>query len=314
MDNQFFPLEFTGPALVLPNENNHLQIEMHLPVFQDAEQYSIYYRMQGTTDEQLASHRTINLQGLRKGRYALEILAKDQSNQIRSNVVFLEFIILPPWYLKWYAFVGYVLSGLLLFSVLYLVYRRNLARAKRRESIQQERKMIKQQLALKEQATKAEQELILLRNQQLQAENRSKAEEIANSTMELVHKNKMLLDVKDTLKQIQKEDDLDIRNSIIKKILRKIDRDLDNEEKWIVFEKNFDEVHENFLNRLKEEHPNLTSKDLRLCAYLRMNLSSKEIAPLLRISVRSVEISRYRLRKKLNLPHETSLSDYILHY
>ena|GEM_PF-3739805 len=61
---------------------------------------------------------------------------------------------------------------------------------------------------------------------------------------------------------------------------------------------NSERTHEQFLNKIKEMHPELTSKDLRLCAYLRMNLSSKEIAPLLRISVRGVENHRYRVRKK----------------
>ena len=51
------------------------------------------------------------------------------------------------------------------------------------------------------------------------------------------------------------------------------------------------------LSKLKEAHPSLTKNDLKLCAYLRLNLSSKEIAPLLNISVHSVEIKRYRLRK-----------------
>jgi DNA-binding CsgD family transcriptional regulator len=71
-------------------------------------------------------------------------------------------------------------------------------------------------------------------------------------------------------------------------------------------------VHQDFILRLKETYPALTPKELRLCAYLRMNLSSKEIAPLMNISVRGLEISRYRLRKKLNINHEVNLTDFIL--
>ena len=81
----------------------------------------------------------------------------------------------------------------------------------------------------------------------------------------------------------------------------KINKEIEHQDNWLVFEENFDKVHENFLQRLKGNHIDLTPKDLRLAAYLRMNLSSKEIAPLLNISIRSVEISRYRLRKKMNL-------------
>jgi DNA-binding CsgD family transcriptional regulator len=66
------------------------------------------------------------------------------------------------------------------------------------------------------------------------------------------------------------------------------------------------------LKKVKEKHPKLTPNDLRLCAYLRLNLSSKEIAPLLNISPRSVEVKRYRLRKKMDLPHDFNLTNYIL--
>ena len=59
-------------------------------------------------------------------------------------------------------------------------------------------------------------------------------------------------------------------------------------------------------------HPTLTNNDLRLCAYLRLNLSSKDISPLLNISLSSVEIKRYRLRKKMNLSHNEGLTDHLL--
>ena len=97
-------------------------------------------------------------------------------------------------------------------------------------------------------------------------------------------------------------------------MVRKIDRNIEDEDSLRIFETNFDQVHENFLSRLREAYPQLTSKDLRLCAYLRLNLSSKEIAPLLNISIRGVEISRYRLRKKLDLDHREHLADFILRF
>ncbi|MEM6879372.1 MAG: LuxR C-terminal-related transcriptional regulator, partial [Bacteroidota bacterium] len=73
----------------------------------------------------------------------------------------------------------------------------------------------------------------------------------------------------------------------------------------------FEEVHEAFLTRLRQTHPKLTSGDLKLAAYLRMNLSSKEIAPLLHISIRGIENKRYRLRTKLGLDSRTNLNEYL---
>ncbi|NDB02453.1 MAG: hypothetical protein EBY38_02115, partial [Flavobacteriaceae bacterium] len=83
-------------------------------------------------------------------------------------------------------------------------------------------------------------------------------------------------------------------------------------EDWEFFEQAFNHADKKFFKRIKEKHPALTPNDLRLCVYLRLNLSSKEIAPLLNISARSVEIKRYRLRKKLDLERDINLSEYVI--
>jgi DNA-binding CsgD family transcriptional regulator len=94
----------------------------------------------------------------------------------------------------------------------------------------------------------------------------------------------------------------------LKKLLRKeIDTKLQNK----IFETYFDEANEELFRRLKEKYPDLTPYDLRLCAFIKMNLSTKEIAAILNISYRGAEVSRYRLRKKMDLPREVNLSSYI---
>ncbi|MGB6268799.1 MAG: LuxR C-terminal-related transcriptional regulator, partial [Olleya sp.] len=87
---------------------------------------------------------------------------------------------------------------------------------------------------------------------------------------------------------------------------------INNKDDWNLFEEAFNNADKDFLKKVKSRHVLLTSNDLRLCAYLRLNLSSKEIAPLLNISPRSVEVKRYRLRKKMELEHDVNLTDYIL--
>ncbi len=79
-----------------------------------------------------------------------------------------------------------------------------------------------------------------------------------------------------------------------------------------MFQSNFNEIHDSFFKTLVKRHSDLTSKDLKLCAYLKMNLSTKEIAPIMRISIRGVEIHRYRLRKKLELNNEQNLNEYLI--
>jgi DNA-binding CsgD family transcriptional regulator len=93
---------------------------------------------------------------------------------------------------------------------------------------------------------------------------------------------------------------------------KRIDKEIDNQNQNQIFESYFEEVHADFFERLKDKFPHLSPKDLRLCAYIRMNMSTKEIATLLNISDRGVEISRYRLRKKLELSREVNLSTFLL--
>jgi DNA-binding CsgD family transcriptional regulator len=130
--------------------------------------------------------------------------------------------------------------------------------------------------------------------------------------MDLIHKNKFLVRIKEDLEKIKKSSSDDLLQDKISSLITKIDKDIDHKKQWEVFETAFDEVHEDFLTRLKERYPNLTPKELRLCAYLRMNISTKEIAPLMNISVRGVEICRYRVRKKLNIDRDQNLTRMII--
>ena len=144
-----------------------------------------------------------------------------------------------------------------------------------------------------------------MKNEKLRSEIDGKNRELAVATMSMIKKNKLLGSIKEQLTKIDSSDS-------IKSVIRTIDKNISNDDDWKFFEEAFNNADKDFLKKIKDLHPELTSNDLRLCAYLRLNLSSKEIAPLLNISVRSVEVKRYRLRKKMKLDHESSLTAYIL--
>jgi len=308
-------LDMDQDYLEIPYSDRNLMIKYAVPLYETPSNIVQEISINGELlSSEMIDDYHIDLSSLDFGSYTLDFHLKDISGKLLQRDSSVKFRVLPPWYLEWYSVVIWILIFLVVLLTSYFFIKKRVYTIKRREKIRQQRKMIKQQIALKRKADKAEQQMTQLKNENLQKQNRHKAEEIANSTMELVEKNKMLLMVKEKLKNIQSENDINTRNSIIRQMLRSIERDLNNTEKWKIFEENFDEVHEAFLNRFKDKHPNITAKDIRLCALLRMNLSSKEIAPLLRISVRSVEISRYRLRKKIDLPHDINLTDYIVHF
>jgi DNA-binding CsgD family transcriptional regulator len=138
----------------------------------------------------------------------------------------------------------------------------------------------------------------------LEVENKNR--ELSNAAFNLIRKNEALQSLKDNL--------LDTKNEprAFSKLVREIDAHLEGDHDWEIFEASFNRVHDEFFKRLMQDYPELTPGDLRLAAYLKMNLSSKEIAPLLNISIRGIENKRYRLRKKLGLPEEANLTEFIM--
>jgi DNA-binding CsgD family transcriptional regulator len=142
-----------------------------------------------------------------------------------------------------------------------------------------------------------------IRNEQLQNDIENKNREIAIATMSTAKRNEFLNKIINELKAL---DD----NPRIDRLTKMINKNLKGNEDWEFFEKAFNNADKDFLKKVKNAHPTLTHNDLRLCAFLRLNLLSKEIAPLLNISGRSVEIKRYRLRKKMKLSRDESIIDH----
>lgn len=226
------------------------------------------------------------------GEYTFEVAANWYEATARQR-----FEILPPWYLSRLAGIVYVLALLGFGRWLYSLHERRLTRQASKLEVVRQRELQRQR--------------ILGRNRELSADVRRKSEELANTTLALAKKNEMLLALKEELAKGKRNPSGSIDHRKVDKL---IDRNLNNEEDWVIFESHFNEVHEAFLKRLRKAHPELTTGDLKLAAYLRMDLSSKEIAPLLHISVRGVENKRYRLRKKLELEGGDDLNRYLLEF
>lgn len=215
------------------------------------------------------------------------------------NTSSFSFVINRPWYLSILAIIVYISFIILLWVFIHNSYKRYYKK--------QQLKVLKkseEDLALKE--LESSKQLIQINNEKLKLDIESKNRELAVSTMSLIKKNEFLNGIKNELKE------KDFKGQDLKKVIKIIDKNLNNTDDWKLFEEAFNNADKNFLKHIKSIHPSLTPNDLRLCAYLRLNLTSKEIAPLLNISYRSVEVKRYRLRKKMGLPHESSLTSYIL--
>ncbi|HEX2629642.1 MAG TPA: triple tyrosine motif-containing protein [Chitinophagaceae bacterium] len=249
------------------------------------------------------------------GHYVFKVKCRNNFDN-ESPVSSYSFTILPPWYQTWWA---YTLYAVAFFSLIYLFYKRQQRKYKRLQQIklqEQQRKYDEEQKQLQLQheieIRESEKQIIELKNEKLQAEVEHKNSELATSAMNLVQKKEMLSKLKEDLVQYKENSDGDKAGKELQKILRTIDKELDHNEEWEQFAVHFDSVHTNYLKRLKEYCPELTASELKLAAYLRLSLSTKEIAQLMNISIRGVETSRYRLRKKLGLANETNLFDFLI--
>lgn len=124
--------------------------------------------------------------------------------------------------------------------------------------------------------------------------------------MQLAENTDALVKIKKQVNRFSGDDFFDIKKIAV--LLKDVEN---NNANWDQFAVHFDEINDGFLKAVKNKYPGLSNNDLKMCSYLRLNLSSKEIAQLLNISIRGVEISRYRLRKKLQLQTEQSLTDFL---
>lgn len=242
---------------------------------------------------------SITFKNLPPGDYVFKVRAKT-GNSISNNVAHYSFTILKPWYATTLALIIYLILALIAAYLINRAYKNYYHRQK--EKLIEENNRL---LEIKE--LENEQELMKVKNLQLEQDFESKNRELAVSTMNLIKKNELLSMIKDDLKKTGESNDKNVKS-----VITTINKNINEDDTWDMFKEAFNNADKDFLKKVKKAHPLLTPNDLRLCAYLRLNLSSKEIAPLLNISVRSVEIKRYRLRKKMELPHEHGLVEYIL--
>lgn len=234
---------------------------------------------------------------LPKGNYTFRVRAQ---NDLEANIVetAYQFTILPPWYESLWAILMYIvfLIGIAMLLIKYI-------RKKSQEDTHKTEIKKEEEIQEKE------------KYQKLQYELRHKSQELANSAMNVIRKNEILLELNKAIENVyedmKKPDALPAISNRMKTMQQEIQQNIERDDSWKKFAENFDLIYENYLKRLKERFPNLTKNDLRLCAYLKMGMSSKDMAPLLNVSYRSVEMSRYRIRQKMELARDMNLTDFL---
>ena len=297
----------------LSHRYNSISFQFMTPFFEAPQQINYSYRLKGYSDSwtDWNNHTFADYTNLREGNYTFEVMAKNVYDHISEPAGF-SFIIKPPFYRSKLAYILYAIFLMIISVLIVLISKRKVDKARELEKQKHKKALVAKEQEFLEESRVSKEKISQLKNEKLLIEMRHKDMELANSTMLIIQKNKFMTKVKNEIHDIIGKLQIESNKQELRQLVKRIDKDIRSEQQWKVFDKYFDEVHQDFTKRLKEKHPELTPNDLRLCAYLRMNISSKEIAPLMNISIRGVEISRYRLRKKLDLDRDTNLTEYIM--
>ena len=246
---------------------------------------------------------------LRAGTYRLDVQMLDEGDALLTDtkstspvVRSLYITVSRPWYASWYAIVLYCLIiGAFACYVAFAV-RRRINANKQRIVDEKNRQLQEQQVRI-----------LQLENDKAQFSLRQKSQELSsmllseNARKELT--NDVLLDVRRCLDAINMKQYDDARSRMIA-LQNRLAKNADANVDWQRFEDNYDLVNDQFIQRLKQTFPWMNKQERRLAVYIRMGLTSKEIAPLLNISTRGVDMMRYRMREKMELPAHTALKQY----
>ncbi|MBP5259334.1 MAG: hypothetical protein J6Z12_01695 [Paludibacteraceae bacterium] len=249
---------------------------------------------------------------LREGSYTFHVRSRAGGGGTISEAT-VSFRVLPPWYRSWWSYVIRILLALAVIYAIYYYFHQRVERSKQKLSMEKDAEMRAKELLFAEEAHQREKKILQLQNEHIELELKNKSQELANVTLNRLNKNEILADIKNDLKKIQA--DLQAQNLegatrkamlLQNKLTGNIEQDVD----WKQFEENFDIVHAHFLQKLTETYPWLNKKERKLCVYIRMGLLTKEIAPLMNMSTRGVEMLRYRMRKRMELGRSEDLESY----
>ena len=282
------------------NHNSELRIHVISGIY-GATRPDLFYKINGTQEFIPIKEGLIILNNLSSGSHEVTIYGNDGLNY--KKVSNFQFVVAKAWYFSFWMFLVYfIVIGL----ILYLYYKWNNIKYIQKLKFQEEE--LKHQKKILEMELKAENELNVQEYEKhiLELELQSKSSEVAGKSLSIAKQSEMIENIQGIL---DTETDFNKLKSEIKKAIK---INAVNKHEWETFETNLNQIHNEFIINLTKKYPSLTSKDIKLCIYLKMNLSSKEIAPMMNISFRGVELHRYRLRKKLNLVQDENLSKFLL--
>jgi len=275
---------------------------------------------------------------LRAGTYELLVSAQQEAGHAWSKPYRLRFTIGQVWYRNpiWLSLIA--LGVIMLLYGIVRLYNWNLLKnnqrlddlvrertqalnLKQREVIEQQKQIIEQKnelLEKKQNLHKTQQALTTTelnfrksKEEQLNSELEYRNKQLTTHTLHILQKSELLKELAQKIDKIIQQPEKSPAQDL-KKIKKTIENNLNFEKDWGDFRLYFEQVHSDFYSKLKINYPNLTGQELKHCALIKLNLSNSECAAVLGISQESVKTSRFRLRKKIDLPDQQSLTEFLM--
>ena len=262
--------------------------------------HQISYKIEGVSSDWSAWQHDgkITFLQLPEGRYELKVRKYVIKGPYPELTLPIE--VRPPWYNTVWAWLVYIT---LVWFLVQAVLRYNLKNLHKEEQEKAEAERQAEQ-----------QQMQVIKNRMLEAELQNKNNELTLQTTALVKRNQAIQSLLEELEKQKETLGERYPNKLYIRMKTLMEETLNNQADWVLFESYFNSTHQNFMDRLRQRYSDLTTGDLRICCLLRMNLSTKEIASLMNVSVRAIELRRYRLRKRLELEGDTNLVDFLMHF
>ncbi len=295
----------------VPHKNNSLTMDILIPYYLENSNLKLEYKvnMEGIWMNS-KTNNGINLSGLNTNRYQLFIRLNDQEGNTSEEISY-GFIIKPLWYFSSLAISLYIVLIFIVFIFTFIRIEIKNQKDKNRLVEGEKRKQKIKINDLELEKLKGEKLMLDLQQEKLQLQIENHNQELAFSTYTNIKKNDLLRNLKEHILQVNKVKSIESLNPSMKSIVKKINNELDGAYDWVKFEYHFKKANPHFFDSLQQAHPSLTSNDIRICAFIKLNLPTKQMASFLNINTKSLEMTRYRLRKKLNLEDRTDLYHYI---
>ncbi|MFP9113896.1 triple tyrosine motif-containing protein [Flavobacterium sp. RHBU_3] len=297
----------------IPFKYNSVKFNFSSPTYDNPENIKFSYKLDGF-DDKWSNWTNVSVKeytNLHEGNYRMLVKVRNSSGE-QSDPAKVSFTVNPPFYRHPLAFVGYIL---LVAAGVYVVRRRVKTKIRQNryyETLEQRRLYLERETKIRQEQFELEKEIERLKNEQLKVKILTKDKELVNNSLQVVKKNKMLNGIINKLKDINPEVMDEATRNQFNRLNKTINKELNTDKSWNNLEKHIRNVHFDFLKRLKEKYPTVTPREMDLATYLLMNMSTKEIAEIMNISDGGVELARYRLRKKMDLPRKENLTGFLM--